>query len=142
MRHLKQSQFNFEQGFAEEDPLWTATLQETSAQQTLRIRRALDQLFSTNPYVFISVTAHSGTISAFLNAVGHRPWSTQTGGLVPVVVKAVNAGSPTSTADPGPSATAPPCVSGSASASFAPNSASIATTAPASGAGVPSTAKM
>lgn len=36
----------------------------------------------------MSITAHSGVINAFFLAIGHRKFQVQTGGFVPVVVRA------------------------------------------------------
>lgn len=46
--------FTFEDGFAEDDELWTADLEETGIQQVLRTRKALDQLFASDPNVCAS----------------------------------------------------------------------------------------
>lgn len=121
--------FAFEEFFAEEDPLWTATLEETSAQQAVRMRGQLDELFATNPNTYISITAHSGTITGILASIGHRPYSVQTGGLVPVLVRAYEVAS-YSTVNPGPSATAPAC-------STPPNPSNIPTTVAPGASGAP-----
>lgn len=106
------TQIDFEDGFVDEDELWTVDLQETPAQQTLRARKALDALFSTNSNTYISITSHSGTIFSLLAAIGHRPWWTKECDMVPLVIKAVREGETTPLPDAGPSATAPPCPSG------------------------------
>lgn len=81
-----------ENGFTEEDELWTADYRETPAEQNIRIRRFLDN------YVFgcdgddtmvVGVTAHSGTINSVLDVIGHRKFNVGTGGIIPVLVKAV-----------------------------------------------------
>ena len=38
--------YEFEEGFADEDELWTSDEMETPPQQAARVRRALDRLFS------------------------------------------------------------------------------------------------
>lgn len=43
--------FGFEDGFAEQDKLWTVDLEETDIQHVLRTRRALDLLFASDPSV-------------------------------------------------------------------------------------------
>jgi broad specificity phosphatase PhoE len=85
-------EYPIEDGFVEEDELWTADYRETPAEQNIRIRRFLDQ------YVFgdegddamvVGVTAHSGTINSVLEVIGHRKFDVGTGGIIPVLVKAV-----------------------------------------------------
>lgn len=36
----------------------------------------------------ISVTVHDGVIRSVLRVTGHRPWQMQTGGVIPVLIKA------------------------------------------------------
>jgi len=79
--------FGFEDGFTEEDELWGPVWQETPEQQKVRLRTMLDSLWERDGEVFISITAHGGTISAILENVGHRIFNLQTGGLIPVVVR-------------------------------------------------------
>ena len=97
-------QFNFEDAFSEDDLLWTADYQETNSQQAQRTQRILNELFATDPSAFISITAHSGTMfvcapraaheltsidrSAFWTVVGHHRFSVDTGGFVPMLIKA------------------------------------------------------
>lgn len=84
--NLTPAGWDFEPAFNEHDLLWDAVYQETAPQQTLRLRLILNELFATDPRTFISITAHSGVIAAFFRAIGHRTFSVQTGGMVPVVV--------------------------------------------------------
>ncbi|KAL1405992.1 putative phosphoglycerate mutase pmu1 [Vanrija albida] len=102
--------FEFEPSFTEHDLLWDDTYEETGTQQAKRIRNALNEIFATDPSTFISITAHSGVINAFFKATGHNAFSVQTGGFVPVLLKAVSY--PSATFSPivgGQSATAPSC---------------------------------
>lgn len=95
--HDRYPDFAFEKDFTEEDVLWTATHRETPAEQNVRTRRFLDALFendwdtvpSKRRQSFVSVTAHSGVINSFLEVIGHRPFRIQTGGMIPVLVKAI-----------------------------------------------------
>ncbi|MBW0535277.1 hypothetical protein O181_074992 [Austropuccinia psidii MF-1] len=101
----------FEDKFEEDDIYWTKNLQETSAQLNIRIKKALTDVFldpSTASLTYISITAHSGVISSLLEVTGHRPYPTDTGGMIPLVIRA-NRISPTRPPAPGPSATKPPC---------------------------------
>jgi broad specificity phosphatase PhoE len=61
--------------------------EETSAQQTVRLRGVLDELWRTERSVYISITAHGGTVAAILANLGHRKFGLQTGGMIPVVVR-------------------------------------------------------
>lgn len=94
--HNRHPTYNIEKGFTEEDELWTSTHRETPAEQNVRIRRFLDNLFESDwdtvpskRKTFVSVTAHSGVIKSFLDVIGHRPFQTPTGSMIPVVVKAI-----------------------------------------------------
>ncbi|GAA6050485.1 hypothetical protein JCM3770_002619 [Rhodotorula araucariae] len=84
--------FDFEPGFRKHDELWTAEERESDPEVTARLRDVLDELFELDPSTYISITAHGGTISAFLRACSHpNPrLHVETGSMVPVVVKAVN----------------------------------------------------
>ncbi|ORX37383.1 histidine phosphatase superfamily [Kockovaella imperatae] len=98
------------------DPLWDPTYQETDTLIGRRVRQELENLFAEDPSTFLSITCHSGTISGFFLAIGHRMIGVQTGGFVPVLVKATNC--PTATMQPisgGQSATAPACTADSTS---------------------------
>ena len=78
--------YHFDRSFTEHDEQWNEIYQETSQQQTLRLRLFMNELFAEDPSTFISITAHSGVISSFFRAIGHQVFSVQTAGLVPVVV--------------------------------------------------------
>ena len=78
--------YRFDRSFTEHDEQWNEIYQESSQQQTLRLRLFMNELFAEDPATFISITAHSGVISSFFRAVGHQVFSVQTAGLVPVIV--------------------------------------------------------
>ncbi|GAA94179.1 uncharacterized protein L969DRAFT_93560 [Mixia osmundae IAM 14324] len=100
--------FDFEEGFKEKDELWTRFEQETSRQQQIRIKAALDALFATESSPVVSITCHSGVITALLKVVKHRPFPMAPGAMIPLLIKATRA-TPTAPLDPGPSDVAPPC---------------------------------
>jgi hypothetical protein len=79
----------FEPGFSEKDALWEADYREPSSARRYRLARFLDDLFGEDPKVFLSLTSHSGAIGSILEVVGHRRFALETGGVIPVVVKAV-----------------------------------------------------
>ena len=69
--------------------MWGPVYEETEAQQTVRVRGVLDELWRTEGDVYISVTAHGGTVKGILRNFGHREFRLQTGGMIPVVVRGV-----------------------------------------------------
>jgi broad specificity phosphatase PhoE len=82
-------EYIIEEGFAEDDELWHAEQRESDSALNARLKTFLDDIFKANSdKQFISVTAHSGAITAILEVVGHRDFGLQTGGVVPVLVKA------------------------------------------------------
>ncbi|KIW08730.1 hypothetical protein, variant [Verruconis gallopava] len=80
--------FTFEPNFAEEDPLWVADIRESDSQLDQRIKTLLDDIFTNDKHTYISLTSHSGAIGGFLRVLGHEPFGLQTGGVIPVLVKA------------------------------------------------------
>lgn len=55
-----------EEGFEEEDPLWSATLRETDEAIDQRTLKVLDDVFANDKSTYISVSAHSGEIASLL----------------------------------------------------------------------------
>ncbi|KAI3616831.1 phosphoglycerate mutase [Moniliophthora roreri] len=82
-------QFDIEEGFTEEDQLWTPDERETDEHVALRAKAVLDVIFENDGETFISVTGHSGIINGFNAAVGRPSFSLQTGGVLPMIIKAV-----------------------------------------------------
>lgn len=80
--------YRFEDGFAEPDPLWDPTLRESDSARNARLQRFLDDVFTADPAVFVSLTAHSGAITSILDVAGHRPFALATGAAIPVLVRA------------------------------------------------------
>lgn len=86
--------FRFEEGFSEgDDPLWVADVRETLGEHAVRIERFLEDLFDTDDMdngrdeKIISVTAHSGTILALYEVIGHPEVRVAPGAVVPVLVR-------------------------------------------------------
>ena len=86
--------FQFEAGFEEQDQLWDADLRESRSHHVHRMLTLLDDIFRSDDSHFVSCTSHSGTISVMLEAVGHREFPLQTGGIIPVFVKASRVNGP------------------------------------------------
>lgn len=58
--------FKFEKGFRENDPYWTELFAEPRANQDVRSKAVLDDIFSSNDSTYISITSHSGEIASLL----------------------------------------------------------------------------
>ncbi|KAF2271756.1 phosphoglycerate mutase-like protein [Westerdykella ornata] len=79
---------SLESGFSEEDPLWTSNFREPRKARKHRLAKLLDDVFAHDDGVFLSFTSHSGAIRSILDAIGHREFGLETGGVIPVFVKA------------------------------------------------------
>ncbi|PSN72424.1 phosphoglycerate mutase family protein [Corynespora cassiicola Philippines] len=77
-----------EPGFSEEDPLWTADYREPRSARKYRLEQLLDDMFEHDSNVFLSLTSHSGAIASILEAISHRNFALQTGGVIPTLVRA------------------------------------------------------
>lgn len=95
--------YAIERGFEEDDPLWDPDIRESDSHMVVRLKKLLDDIFSQDENVVISLTSHSGAIGAMLRALGHREFGLQTGGVIPVLVKAerIDGLAPSSSIDPG-----------------------------------------
>ncbi|KAH5265099.1 hypothetical protein HBI72_088860 [Parastagonospora nodorum] len=78
----------FEQGFSEPDPLWEKDYREPPAARRYRLARFLDDVWKSDDGVFFSLTSHSGAIASILEVIGHRKFALETGGVIPLVVRA------------------------------------------------------
>lgn len=58
--------YKIEPGFTETDQLWKALQAETSVDQDIRSKKALDDVFSSDDSTYISITSHSGEIASLL----------------------------------------------------------------------------
>jgi len=80
--------YAIEPSLTENDELWKADIRETDDEVAARLSILLDDIFDTDQSTFISLTAHSGAITGALQAIGHRKFGLQTGGVIAVFVKA------------------------------------------------------
>lgn len=80
--------YRIEKGFTEKDELWDPNLRETPSAHTARMLSALDDIFRHDDSTVMSLTVHSGVIAAILRGVGHREFMMETGGIIPVLIKA------------------------------------------------------
>jgi hypothetical protein len=99
----------FEDGFADTDPFWKADLREPNSARKLRLTELLDDVFASDENVFVSFTAHSGAISSLLEVVEHRTFALETGGVIPVFVKAQTVKGDRKAPEQEPSGTPPVC---------------------------------
>ena len=100
------------QGFAETDPLWDANTRESDSATTARLSLLLDDVFTNDDSTWISFTAHSGAISALLQATRHQPFRLSTGAVIPLFIKAETRDGPAPTTSIAPYVTgAPTCTS-------------------------------
>lgn len=86
--HSEFPPYIFEPGFAENDELWNADVRESDPDLDARLKRLLDDVFQNDKSTYISFTTHSGATSALQRNLGHRLFRLQTGGLMPILVKA------------------------------------------------------
>ncbi|RMZ79439.1 hypothetical protein DV738_g3376, partial [Chaetothyriales sp. CBS 135597] len=124
--------YRIEQGFTEDDELWTGVTSETTEAKYIRSKQLLDDVFSHDHSTYISFTSHSGEIASILSVLGHRTFSLSTGAVIPVLVKAEWQAAATTTVTaatwtPSAHCTLPPLSSISGGACVCPNSASPVT---------------
>ncbi|KAF2742362.1 phosphoglycerate mutase-like protein [Sporormia fimetaria CBS 119925] len=100
-----------EAGFSETDPLWTADYREPELARRYRLAQLLDDIFAHDDGVFLSLTSHSGAITETLEAIGHRAFALETGGVIPVFIKAKKVAGEREQPPKEPSAGPPPCPS-------------------------------
>lgn len=86
--HSAFPQFEIEDGFTEEDELWTPK-RELKEHIAIRARAILDRVFDADVEQFVSITAHGGIINAILRVVGRQTYFLPTGGVLPIVIKAI-----------------------------------------------------
>lgn len=65
--------WQFEEGFSEEDKWWDAELRETNEAMDRRLRQGLDEIFSTDQKTWISISSHSGAIGSILRGMSLLP---------------------------------------------------------------------
>ncbi|OOF94656.1 hypothetical protein ASPCADRAFT_516101 [Aspergillus carbonarius ITEM 5010] len=79
--------YRIEPGFTETDELYDPLLRESNSARDKRFRDLLQDIFTNDGMVFLSLTAHSGAITSLLNVLGHRRFDLETGGVIPVLVR-------------------------------------------------------
>lgn len=81
-------EWRIESGFTEKDELWRPDHRETFEEHDLRTMEFLSELFKNDDALVVSLTSHSGAIASHFRVLGHREFRLQTGGMIPVLVKA------------------------------------------------------
>ena len=79
------SKKEFAEGF---DPLWDSSHKEPEDSRFLRLKAALDEIFTNDDSTYITIWAHSGSIVSILEVIGHRKFLLKNGGMIPLVVRA------------------------------------------------------
>ena len=86
--------FKFEHGFVENDELWTKDHRELDEEHNVRTKRALSKIMAADgtcksfDLESLRLTVHDSVIRSVLRVTGHRPWQMQTGGVIPLLIKA------------------------------------------------------
>jgi broad specificity phosphatase PhoE len=78
----------FEPNFSDADVLWEKDYREPVSARNYRLATFLDDVFAHDDGLFLSMTSHSGAIASMLEVLGHRKFALETGGVIPVVVRA------------------------------------------------------
>jgi broad specificity phosphatase PhoE len=79
--------YRFEKGFSKDEQLWDPDYRESRSQRVHRLQLFLDDVFDSDPNIFISCTSHSGSISSVLEGIGHRHFQLGTGAMMPVFLR-------------------------------------------------------
>jgi broad specificity phosphatase PhoE len=79
--------YDIEDGFSETDLLWDPDYRESESAHVYRLKLLLDDVFVNDESTFVSFSSHSGSIAALLKGVGHREFSLQTGGVIPLFLR-------------------------------------------------------
>ncbi|KAK4199173.1 histidine phosphatase superfamily [Triangularia verruculosa] len=80
-------EFEFEEGFIDEDVYWKPEGRETLEEHAARVTTLLQDVFEHDKEQIISFSTHSGTIAAMIEATGHRPFFVEPGNAVPFLIK-------------------------------------------------------
>lgn len=78
--------FDIEDGFQEEDVLWTPDRRETLDEHVVRSTELLDDIFNNNYGDYIVLAAHSGAIMSLFAATGWKKVPVAAGAVYPLLV--------------------------------------------------------
>jgi broad specificity phosphatase PhoE len=80
--------FVFDEGFTEEDELWTPDNQESEEHVEKRVLSIFEDIWAGYPEEsYISITSHAGFIRGLLRIIGRGHYGLPTGGVVAIVIK-------------------------------------------------------
>ncbi|KAI8938747.1 hypothetical protein NX059_004615 [Plenodomus lindquistii] len=79
-------EFLLEDGFTEEDELWTPDRRETIDEHAARSKELFEDIFENDDSVVISLTAHSGAIMAIFAATGWNKIPVAAGAVYPLLI--------------------------------------------------------
>ncbi|KAK4652333.1 putative phosphoglycerate mutase pmu1 [Podospora pseudocomata] len=80
-------EFEFEEGFVDEDVYWKTEGRETLQEHAARTMALLEDVFEHDDEQIISFSTHSGTIAALIKATGHEDFFVEPGNVVPFLIK-------------------------------------------------------
>ncbi|KAH8080188.1 histidine phosphatase superfamily [Filobasidium floriforme] len=80
--------YEFEAGFAEEDPLWKPDERELEVNRRVRVREQLYRIFDECDETYISITSHACSTLSLCAVLRHRIFKLGTSGMIPIIVKA------------------------------------------------------
>jgi len=84
---LNYPSFIIEPGFSESDTLWKPDQSESTDEHVARKQTVLEDIFSSDPNQFISLTIHSYALSALLRACGSAEFRIAEGAVLAIVVR-------------------------------------------------------
>jgi len=84
--HAHYPTYKFEEGFTEQDELWTKDTREQDEHVYERVRVVLNRILK-NKDIYMGVVCHNDIINDSLDLTKHDKYEMATGGVVPVVVK-------------------------------------------------------
>jgi len=80
--------FEIEEGFTEDDELWSPDTRETLNKVMHRAKYVLDAIFKEDrEHYVVAITAHGGFIRGFMRVLNRVTGTIPTGGVLPVLVK-------------------------------------------------------
>ncbi|OOF90231.1 hypothetical protein ASPCADRAFT_157182 [Aspergillus carbonarius ITEM 5010] len=79
--------FLIEDGFSEEDRLWSPFLSETTEEHVARKQRVLEEIFQRDPNNIIALTVHAYAIGAILRACGAEEFVVREGSTIALLVR-------------------------------------------------------
>lgn len=86
-------QYRIEDGFAEEDKLFTPDTRESDESHRARAQAALEDIFGDEENAFVSITMHSHAAMVLMHVIGHEPLRMSPAASMAFLVRATRTGS-------------------------------------------------